>query len=320
MINYGPHIDECIARCASGEATENDWNQLANWCDLSLENAKYADQTMVALAWSEKKNNPSFDSQSAWQKVEPQLKTTHDRSLWMRLSGVAATALLLFLVFRPRAIEKTQVLSAQDVVKEKLPDGAEVVVNSQSTLTTEYNKRRGEMYVTLTGEAFFDLNKKESDVFEVTAGELKIRDIGTSFHVSARSNNDSILISVFDGLVEARSENGISKTLRAGETAVYLQSQDRFISLDESETENVSAYKDRKFTFKNTPLRRVVRQLNNVYKEQLFLEEENLGNCRITVSFDNESIDAIASILAETLELQSKGIDGGILLSGAGCE
>jgi len=320
LIQHSSHIDELIALCAAGEAHADHWNELAAWCDLSTDNARYADQLMAAYNLTSGKKAPVFDSKMAWQKVEPHLKEKKVLSLWMKVAGVAAVALFLFLVFRPGAVERNEFASTTAVQKETLADGSSVVINKKSKLEVAFDKGKSEMQVKLSGEAFFDLNKKQSENFEVLAGGLTIRDIGTSFNVKAPQGNDTIWITVSEGVVQAMSDKGNTKTLQAGESALFIQSKDQFIALSNDEVENTSSYKDRKFSFKNTPLRRIVRQLNEVYDEQLILKASEIGNCRLTVTFDNESMESIAAVIAETLGLQTSRVSGGIELNGEGCE
>ena len=45
-----------------------------------------------------------------------------------------------------------------------------------------------------------------------------------------------------------------------------------------------------------------------------------LDSCRITVTFDNEQIDDIATVIAETLGLEVKKTNEQIILSGNDCK
>lgn len=319
MIQHSSHIDDLIARCASGEANAAHWEELAAWCDLDVNNARYVDQMMAAAALGEKGNTPQFDSKAAWNEVDLKLKEKKVINFWTLVASAAAVVVVLFVVFRPSA-DKHDYAAIDTIKKETLADGSEIVLNRGAKLATAYKASSGKMEVTLEGEAFFDLNKKQSENFEVLTGDLIIRDIGTSFNVKAPIGNDTIWISVNEGIVEATADGDLKKVLQAGESAFYLRSQRAFVDVKEEEIETIAPYKDRKFSFKNAPLRRIVRQLNEVYDQQLILKSEQIGSCRMTVTFDNESIESIATIIAETLELQSTPVKGGIELQGKGCE
>ena len=87
----------------------------------------------------------------------------------------------------------------------------------------------------------------------------------------------------------------------------------------EQPEENVLAYKTKFFSFSNTDLRTAVDALNNVYDKKIVLGE-NLSNCRLTVSFNQEDIDEIAAVMAETLGLTLMNSATEIRLEGPGCE
>jgi ferric-dicitrate binding protein FerR (iron transport regulator) len=79
------------------------------------------------------------------------------------------------------------------------------------------------------------------------------------------------------------------------------------------------AYKTRFFSFSNTDLRTAVEALNNVYDKKIVLGK-NLSKCHLTVSFNNEDIDEIAAIMAETLGITIQHAAHEIRLEVSGCE
>jgi transmembrane sensor len=66
-------------------------------------------------------------------------------------------------------------------------------------------------------------------------------------------------------------------------------------------------------------LQTVIEQLNANYQKKIKISEA-LKTCSVTVSFDNEEIETIAEILAETLNLRLRVADDEIMLEGEGCE
>lgn len=86
----------------------------------------------------------------------------------------------------------------------------------------------------------------------------------------------------------------------------------------EQPEENVLAYKTRFFSFSDTDLGTAVESLNDVYDKKIVIAK-NLHSCRLTVSFNNEDIDEIAAIMAETLALKLTSTSTEIRLEGSGC-
>jgi transmembrane sensor len=105
--------------------------------------------------------------------------------------------------------------------------------------------------------------------------------------------------------------------LSANGKGIYNKTTKKF-TIEQPE-ENVLAYKTKFFSFSNTDLRSAVDALNSVYDKKIVLSE-NLYNCRLTVSFNQEDIDEIAAVMAETLGLTLNNSPGEIKLEGQGCD
>jgi ferric-dicitrate binding protein FerR (iron transport regulator) len=50
-----------------------------------------------------------------------------------------------------------------------------------------------------------------------------------------------------------------------------------------------------------------------------YLENERLGDCRITATFNDEPIEEITQIIAETLGLEASRTDSGYVFNGNAC-
>ena len=63
----------------------------------------------------------------------------------------------------------------------------------------------------------------------------------------------------------------------------------------------------------------MLRQLNRVYKVKVELANPLVGDCLITVSFNDNDMETILSILAETLNLTIEQTDDRYRLVGDAC-
>jgi transmembrane sensor len=59
--------------------------------------------------------------------------------------------------------------------------------------------------------------------------------------------------------------------------------------------------------------------LNEVYSKSIVIDDK-LSSCKLTVSFENEDVEEIAAIIAETLTLELRTTDSTIELTGNGCQ
>lgn len=81
-----------------------------------------------------------------------------------------------------------------------LSDGSLVVLNTDSKLSVRYTAEKREIHL-LEGEALFDVAKNKARPFIVTAGDMRVRAVGTSFTVSMLPQRP-IQVLVKEGVVE----------------------------------------------------------------------------------------------------------------------
>ena len=82
---------------------------------------------------------------------------------------------------------------------------------------------------------------------------------------------------------------------------------------------NVLAYKTKIFSFKDTDLKKAVEMINEIYDSKIVLGNPSIGQCRVTVNFNNDKIEDIADIIAETLSLSVEKKGAEFILNGSGC-
>ena len=80
------------------------------------------------------------------------------------------------------------------------------------------------------------------------------------------------------------------------------------------------AWKTRVLVFDNETLGQVVNTLRNVYQIPITLADSQLSACRVTASFNDQSLESVLQVIKETLDLQLKENVKGIVISGKGCE
>jgi len=330
------NIEVLIAKYLAGEADAADLVLLNEWRKLSSENEiEFSQMEKLYNNSSSLRNVIPVDTDAAWMKlkntisIQPEqgkiisIKPATSRINFIRIAAsiliVAGLGMLAFFLTLPAEDKLAEIKSDNVVRKEKLPDGSTVTLNKNTTLaysTDHFSRKR---IVKLKGEAFFDVVHDESNPFLIEAADLKIEDVGTSFNVQAKENSGIAIISVVSGEVKITTLTGQVFNLVAGEEATY-NVKTKIVSKKESIEENISAYADRVFVFENAELKTVIDVLNDVYDAHLMIENHKLDSCRITVTFDNEQIDDIATVIAETLGLEVKKTNEQIILSGNDCK
>ncbi len=323
------HIDELIASYLSGEATLEEVAIVDRWREADGDNQKYFEHLRLIFERAARTGSAiSFDTDQAWERLRENL--AKGKSVPMRrhkrstlLLKIAASMILCVVAgifaYRNLAtgnIQSTEVLAGAETRLDTLPDGTAVFLNRHSNIYYKFDRRSDSHTAALQGEAYFDIKRDDSETFIVTAGETLIKDIGTSFNVTAYPEANTIEVVVDEGEVQFYRSDHPGVNIRAGERGIYDRVSRTFtISAPDP---NATAYKTRSFTFSNRRLESVVQSLNNVYDTSIHIDE-NLRGCKLTVAFQGERIEEIAAVIAETLGLSVAREGDMIRLHGEGC-
>ncbi|MBL7138165.1 MAG: DUF4974 domain-containing protein, partial [Bacteroidales bacterium] len=108
------------------------------------------------------------------------------------------------------------------------------------------------------------------------------------------------------------------KTIIPGEKAELSQANQRIVVFP-NEDPNFLAWKTHHLIFLDDRLDMIINTLNKVYQTNVTLANENLASCRLTATFDQQSLESVLSVILATLDLQAENTPSGIILYGNGC-
>jgi transmembrane sensor len=326
-------IDELIGKHLAGEASSEENAILKLWLEQSQANRKYYDQfKLIFDKAATVKEWQQFDPDAAWNKVRTRLRgkqngrtvtflpDTSMNLFWRVAAGIVLAlgiGFFTYKVFHPFASEPIEVITGNQSAADTLPDGSGVFLNKETKLAYSFDEKKKIHKVRLQGEAYFNIQHHDGKKFIVEVDDVFIRDIGTSFNVKAYPGSNTIEVVVEEGEIIFYTENDSGISLRAGGKGVYQKDIKKF-TIEEAGP-NVTAYKTRIFIFNDTDLATIAQMLNSVYDKRIIIGK-NLQSCRLTVSFNNESIEEITSVIAETLGLTVNVSDQALVLEGTGCE
>ncbi len=177
-----------------------------------------------------------------------------------------------------------------------LPDGSIAFLNSGSVLKYDAsysNRKNREVY--LSGEGYFEIKKDEKRPFVVHAQELNVKVLGTSFNVRAYEEDPEIEVSLIEGKVNAYS---VSETegniiLYPDEHLIYNKKTKKMWSSKTSASLAIRWINGR-ISFVNTPLRDIVRQIEQRYNVKIEIQTERMKNEIFSGSISTKlSIDGI---------------------------
>jgi len=332
-LNYSvDHIDDLIGKYLAGEAATEEILFVETWAKDNEGNRKYLQQCKLIFDKSfEAKGLQEFDTDAAWIKMKSRLQNggrtisfQPQKSSTNLVWRVAASIIVIlgigffaYEMINGSRNKSMEVVSQKETKSDTLPDGSGVFLNKKTELAYTYDKKEKRHVVKLTGEAYFNIQHEDDKKFIIDAAGVFIRDIGTSFNVKAYPDDNTVEVVVEEGKIMFYTDTDSGIYLSAKGKGIYNKTTKTF-TIEQPE-ENVLAYKTKFFSFSNTDLRTAVDALNNVYDKKIVLGE-NLSNCRLTVSFNQEDIDEIAAVMAETLGLTLLNSATEIRLEGPGCE
>lgn len=185
-----------------------------------------------------------------------------------------------------------------------LPDGTKVWLNSASSLRYPSRFDPEKRIVELEGEAYFEVVHAKAGKrvpFMVKARDQQIEVLGTSFSVSAYSNEPYMSSVLVEGKVKLVTKNGKSHILKPNEK-IKLWLSTELIELDKIEAKDAVSWKDGMFYFDNTDLKEAMRTIGRWYDVEFVLD--SLPEKRINgVLPKNIKLYDLISILSETTGL-----------------
>jgi ferric-dicitrate binding protein FerR (iron transport regulator) len=333
------HIDDLITRCLTGEATTDEQEQLSAWIALQEENRKYYQKIKQAFDLSgeyyanKETKVPNLNLDQEWNHFLNQIEkkeTANIRSftpnkssypMWARMAAavllvVASGFVINYFLSRDNNI---QFETADNTLEVTLPDGSHIALNhnSQLSFAPEYGTQT--RTVTLKGEGFFEVERNAQKPFVIEVNGATVEVLGTSFNVQGYDSRKELEVVVETGVVKFLVP-GVNKdvTLKAGDRGVY-QKEKQDLSSRENKDINFLSWKTRKLVFEENDLRSVIETLNHVYQANISIGTQVPDTCVVTVTFDQQSLEAILNVLKTTLNLTYTIKDGQIEITHAGC-
>ncbi|UOQ73831.1 FecR family protein [Hymenobacter cellulosilyticus] len=252
------------------------------------------------------------------------------------LLRIAATILLLigavyaFQSYRRELLPTPPVVVTAGPQKRllALPDGSKVWLNRHSTLeyAADFSGGSGRE-VTLTGEAFFEVQKDPENPFTVLSAASRTRVLGTSFNVRAYAAEDSVEVSVVTGKVAfaSRTSHQDSVLLTSGMRGVLLARGEAEIPVPVRQTAtadaNFRAWQTGELAFDNATLAHVIRTLRTTFGTTITVADKTLLKCRFTGTFRQPDPTQVLQVVSVATNATMTGdATDGFILGGKGCE
>ncbi len=182
-----------------------------------------------------------------------------------------------------------------------LPDGSKGWLNGGSTLRFPVHFSGKFRALELEGEAFFEVQENARNPFVVSAGEIKVVALGTSFNVNAYEEDGKSQVALVSGKVELFEaddkglRNPLSK-LDPGVQFVYFKELDSHLT-EKADLKKATSWKEGKLIFRNDPMTEIVRQLNRWYNADITIADKSVETYTYRATFEDETLDEILKFL-----------------------
>lgn len=306
--------DELIAKYLSGEASPDEAMALNDWLEEPGNKIRFQE---MEKTWNESYPpiaSKAVNKEAAWRKIKP------TRPIGWTSIGIAASVTIIVAVGVWTFFEKS---SSVDLITAHTNDSTDHIAladNSQVTLylntSIEYPKefsRNSREVKLLAGEAFFSVTKDPEKPFVVHASFADIKVVGTQFNVIM--HNDAVEVGVNEGTVVVYSGTD-SVYVRRGASVVVRSGQ--AIANKEMDA-NTWAYATRSLSFKDIPVEEVIKSVEKAYSCTITISNDNIKKCKLTATFDNDSLEKVLLLISESLNLKLEQNGQVYTLEGEGC-
>jgi len=242
------------------------------------------------------------------------------KSFWM----IAASFLLIGFIasyiltaaFSSDRLELTDhYVKYSDITKLILPDGTEVSLNSGSTLIYPKRFSGKKRMVYLSGEANFRVTKDRHKNFVVKTADIYVEALGTTFNVSAYSDDNKVETTLLSGRVKISSatESFTSIEITPNEQIVYDKASRKLIKRVVDANSYIS-WTQGHLVFQGASFETVIKKLERFYDVTVNYDLSKYKGKNLYVKFTNsESLSDALDVMSEMISGFNYKISGKIV-------
>ena len=283
------------------------------------------------------KNNPEEDHNLSYildrihhtiHKQESRKRKTIVRRVYNWYSVAAAVLLIPMLIYGGIWIvtqnEEKAIIAEAPVtstlfapmgsrISFSLPDGTKGWLNSGSSV--EYSiPFKHNRQIALRGEAWFDVAHDADHPFELTAGNSKVKVLGTKFNLNAYPEDNYVEVVLEEGKVEFSVSGQTSAAeMKPDERLVFSNGT---INIEKTDVAKYAAWKEGKLVFRGDPMVEVARRIERWYNVEVELVDNDLEKYVIRGTFQDDSLEDIFRYLSMTSPILYRISDRKMLADG----
>jgi ferric-dicitrate binding protein FerR (iron transport regulator) len=308
---------QLLKKYFNNTCTEEERRIVDQWYEL-LDKGNYA---LPDIEIDEIENHLWNKIQLSTIKKVPVTARKTKKNIWWKYAVAACFAgiitLIGFIVLTNKQKPGSSIVTAkvnQGFLKEtnksdttktiRLEDGSFITIYPGSTLAFPKHFAVDKREVYLDGDAFFKISKNASRPFFVYSNQIVTQVLGTSFEIHKKEGQFEVdvktgRVAVYENEEhialnkEEQKSNGVIIT--PNQKVTYYQRERHFVTSIVDQPKPVSEKSDTPivkadFSYKETPLYKVLNDLENTYELQIVLENEKIKNCLFTGDLTGQSL------------------------------
>ncbi len=238
-------------------------------------------------------------------KISQNKKQKHNRLLYTSLKYAAVFIGLLVIsvtIYRDLNNVETIANNTGKVEKIVLPDQTTVTLNQNAKIEYENSTIKGfNRKVKLTGEAFFEVSKKQNQKFIVKTDHYDITVLGTKFNVRTYQNSNSVVLTEGKVLLNNFKIQNKQIVMKPGEIVKFNPADNRFIQ-EKINPVIYTSWINKRLEFDNLSLNDLAKLLKVRYHKTLIIENEDAENKHISGSAPADDVHLIVKALQSILK------------------
>lgn len=323
-------LDKIIRDYLSGKPSQEGEKLFNAWFDAVPED-KASPLEGLSSAEKEKLRKEIFAKATAAKSAQPQpLEAPTQRSnmqftrpWWQRMAAVWVGILLIgfasLLYFSAQNNTTTVQTAFGEVQTISLPDGSEVSLNANSTLSyaTDWEENPVRQ-VWLDGEAYFSVVHTQDDrKFEVHTSQMNVEVLGTEFNVNNRHGDTEVVLHSGKVKLAVKKEDTSEEVFMEPGELVTFSENTQSLSRQIVNPENYSTWRNQELLLDNTTLAEIARALEDYYGFEVVISDNELKDIRLTATakLSLKDTEVILSAISEIYGIEVEQKDNKIIFS-----
>jgi ferric-dicitrate binding protein FerR (iron transport regulator) len=301
MIQVPEHIISLIEKQLKGTLSEAEEQTLQRW--RSANSSHETIYRQLEKIWQESGSilqETVYNEELAWTKVNQRLGQGSNRSAIRMITRLAVAACIaggLFFagwLFYNKQQPSLQLAKADQMnLPVTLPDGSQVVLRKGATLSYPKEFTGNIREVTLTGEAWFEVQHDNAHPFRIQTTRATLEVVGTAFTVNTNDQQDELAVTTGKVRFASKADTSQKQIILPDQFCTLTQ---KGFETKRMHSPNFLSWRTGIIIFNNTPINQVAIDLSNHYALIIQPDSQLLKLPvvpTVTAKFNRQPIDSV---------------------------